>query len=153
MITNTSTSTETTFTRIVELLYEKRIKLSDFQRKLGIKSQIWNNWRIRGVPAKWHVQIAQELGVNLDWLAAGKGEKKTSRITQPTLVNPVPTGEAMEEKVARIIRYTRKVIEESGQTLTREKINTIYKSTISLGIDYDVSEKLIGQYIKDILEK
>lgn len=150
---NTNTSTETTFNRIIELLYEKRIKLSDFQRQLGIKSQIWNNWRIRGVPAKWHVQIAQELGVNLDWLATGKGEKKTLRANQPSLVSSALAGEPLEEKVARIIRYTRKIIEESGQTLMEEQIKYIYKSTICLVIDYDVSEKLISQYIKDILEK
>lgn len=150
---NTITTKETTFNRVVELLYENRIKLSDFQRKLGIKSQIWNNWRIRGVPAKWHVQIAQELGVDIDWLATGRGGKKTSRTNQPVLVNSLPSGEPMEEKIARIIRYARKVMEESGQTLTGEQIKSVYKSTICLGIDYDVSEKLISQYIKDILEK
>lgn len=150
---NTNTNTETTFNRVIDLLYENRIKLSDFQRQLGIKSQIWNNWRIRGVPAKWHVQIAQELEVNLDWLATGKGEKKTLRTNQPSFVSSALTGEPLEEKVARIIRYTRKIMEESGQTLMEEQIKYIYKSTICLVIDYDVSEKLISQYIKDILEK
>jgi len=63
------------FLRVTEILTEKGIRPPDFQRKIGIDSQNWTNWRIRGLPAARLFEIAAILEVDPNWLATGAGEK------------------------------------------------------------------------------
>ena len=78
------------FDRICAVLKEKGLENSEFQKKLGILSQHWNNWRSRGVPSKDHMRIADLLEVNFNWLVKGEGDKypKSLSITthEPTYV-------------------------------------------------------------------
>lgn len=68
--------------RIEQVLKEKGISNPEFQKKLGIQSQHWNNWKKRGVPYKMLFPIAEELGLNIDWLAHGKGKKYSDRLQE-----------------------------------------------------------------------
>ncbi len=81
--------------RIEGVLKEKNIEVSDFQKKLKILSQHWNNWKVRGVPATRIFPISSELGVATDWLATGKGEKYpiqhyTNYLSEPEAKGEVP---------------------------------------------------------------
>jgi phage repressor protein C with HTH and peptisase S24 domain len=71
----TENKNQSIFNRIEEILKEKGISNNEFQAKIGIQSQHWNNWKNRGVPSKSIIQIAETLGLNLEWLANGKGKK------------------------------------------------------------------------------
>lgn len=63
------------FQRMLEILSEKDIEPVKFQKKLGIGSQNWNNWRTRGLPSDKYFRISDLLGINSAWLATGNGEK------------------------------------------------------------------------------
>jgi hypothetical protein len=66
--------------RIEQVLNEKGIKNPEFQKLVGIQSQHWNNWKIRGVPSKMIFSVATALGLNAEWIATGKGEKYSMQI-------------------------------------------------------------------------
>jgi SOS-response transcriptional repressor LexA len=67
------------FQRMCEVLKEKGIDIPRFQATLGILSQHWTNWGHRGIPSKEHATIANSLGVHLEWLMRGTGEKYKSQ--------------------------------------------------------------------------
>lgn len=72
------------FRRLVQVLNEQGIKTPDFQRRLGIQSQDWTNWRNRGIPAKEIIRVSGMLGLYPDWLAIGKGEKYKTKDDEQT---------------------------------------------------------------------
>ncbi len=47
---------------------------ADFYQSFGIGSQVYNNWRKRGIPGKQLIKVARFMGVSSDWLATGHGE-------------------------------------------------------------------------------
>lgn len=54
---------------VIELILSERgIRIPDFQRKLNIQSQHWNNWKNRGIPSGRLFEIAGALGVSADEL-------------------------------------------------------------------------------------
>ena len=75
MFMNTNKQKQQIFERICATLADKGISKPAFQDSLGIKSQHWNNWKNRGVPAKDYARIADRLGVTIDWLSTGQGEQ------------------------------------------------------------------------------
>lgn len=70
--------------RIESVLREKGLSNVQFQKSLGIYSQIWNNWKNRGVPSKWLFPIADLLGVKTDWLAHEKGPRYADQVQKET---------------------------------------------------------------------
>ena len=56
------------FDRIINTLTDKNISIPCFQKRIGVISQNWTNWRNRGVPTKEYERIALELDLNLEWL-------------------------------------------------------------------------------------
>lgn len=65
--------------RIEQVLIEKNISKPTFQKKLGILSQHWNNWKLRGIPSDRIFFIASELNISADWIASGKGDKYANK--------------------------------------------------------------------------
>lgn len=67
------------FNRLAKTLIEQGISNPDFQKMMGIseftRSQTWDNWKNRGLPTKEYFKIADILGLYVEWLATGKGEK------------------------------------------------------------------------------
>jgi hypothetical protein len=63
------------FLRLESVLREKNITVPDFQATLNIGSQVWNNWKNRGLPPKEFIKLAVIIGVSTNWLATGAGEK------------------------------------------------------------------------------
>jgi hypothetical protein len=61
------------FDRIINTLTDKNISIPCFQKRIGVISQNWTNWRNRGVPTKEYERIALELDLNLEWLITGNG--------------------------------------------------------------------------------
>lgn len=61
------------FQRLEKVLREQEITNPEIQKKLGIKSQHWNNWRLRGIPANMIFIISDLLNLNAEWLAKGIG--------------------------------------------------------------------------------
>lgn len=70
------------FQRMITVLNENGIKKPEFQRTLKIESQDWNNWKNRGLPDKEFIRVSKLLGLNIDWLASGKGEKYSMKIDE-----------------------------------------------------------------------
>lgn len=63
------------FARMIQVLREKGIDNVDFQARLNVRSQHWTNWKNSGLPSSRHFAVADALGINIDWLVSGKGEK------------------------------------------------------------------------------
>lgn len=61
--------------RIELCLFENGITKPEFQKQLGILSQHWNNWKIRGIPSIRLFQIAENLGVTISYLYSGEEPK------------------------------------------------------------------------------
>jgi SOS-response transcriptional repressor LexA len=85
------TNNKDVFERLEAVLKEKNIRPLDFQRTLEIKSQHWNNWRTRGVPAKYHPLIARILNLNLNWLITEEGSKYIDQISYESKVVDGPS--------------------------------------------------------------
>ena len=63
------------FERLCSELKLRGIAVADFQKRLKVKSQHWNNWKTRGIPANRLFVVANELKINPSWLASGSGNK------------------------------------------------------------------------------
>jgi hypothetical protein len=61
--------------RVQLVMNEKGISTDRLYTLLGIYEQKWTGWKKRGIPADWHYSFAKTLGVNMEWLLAGDGEK------------------------------------------------------------------------------
>ena len=70
---------QTDIERLCTELKFRGIPVSQFQKQLNIKSQHWNNWRMRGIPSNRMFEIAKELNINPTWLASGEGSKITAQ--------------------------------------------------------------------------
>ncbi len=87
MFMNNYLKKQTIFERIQSILNEKGIEAVEFQRKIKLPSQQWTHWKNRGVPSKYHLQIAKELNVNVDWLVNGIGNKYIKEVDAIYAVN------------------------------------------------------------------
>lgn len=76
------------FLRIEEELETKKKHHHWFCLAIGCgenSSQHWTNWRRRGFPARLTPKAAKVLGVSLDWLLTGHGEKRGNVIEITTM--------------------------------------------------------------------
>lgn len=80
----------TAIQRIEQILAEKKIRNPEFQRRLSITSQCWNNWKRRGLPPKMIFKIAALLGINTDWIESGKGEKYSRNVCEAAEYGQMP---------------------------------------------------------------
>ncbi len=71
------------FDRINMIKEEKGMTDSEFQKSVGIISQDWTNWRIRGVPPKKIFLVARTHGFSSDWIFDGNGNKYSNNINKP----------------------------------------------------------------------
>jgi SOS-response transcriptional repressor LexA len=67
---------EMMFDRIEARLKEIGLTMPAFQNKLNIQSQHWSNWKRRGIPPARYGDIAKILGRSVEWLTAGKDDRK-----------------------------------------------------------------------------
>ncbi|MGZ8947847.1 MAG: helix-turn-helix domain-containing protein [Methylococcaceae bacterium] len=104
---NNQENTTAVINRIEQVLEEKGLTNPDFQEKLGIQSQHWNNWKNRGVPSKQLFVIAIALGVNTDWLATGKGNKYTGQ-------------DAANAETGLLSKNKAKILDEMRQLFSKE---------------------------------
>lgn len=61
-----------TIERLEAVLKSKKWKKNRFQVEMGITSQTYNNWRVRGIPATRIRDAAGVLGISRDWLETGQ---------------------------------------------------------------------------------
>jgi transcriptional regulator with XRE-family HTH domain len=87
-------------------------------------------------------QLAAALNVNTDWLATGKGDKNACTYADP-----------IHERVMQIMIAAKDAIDDSGKEFTKEQLQRIYKVCIDLGLESNVSNELIRQYIEEMSKK
>lgn len=63
------------FRRVEKHLKEQGIDAVEFQRKIGIDSQNWNNWKNRGLPTAEMPRVAEAAGLRLEYVITGKGDR------------------------------------------------------------------------------
>jgi SOS-response transcriptional repressor LexA len=63
------------FNRTLQLLREQEIDIVTFRSRIGASSQTWVNWGNDGLPYSKHFVVADSLGVNVEWLVKGTGDK------------------------------------------------------------------------------
>lgn len=61
--------------RIKDVLNEKGINDSQLRDGVGAYDQKWRNWKKRGIPGEYHYSVAKFLGIYMEWLIAGEGNK------------------------------------------------------------------------------
>ena len=61
--------------RIKQVMEEKKLTDENIYQLMGIYEQKWRKWKERGIPAEWHYSFAKALGLNLEWLVIGDGNK------------------------------------------------------------------------------
>lgn len=61
--------------RLREKLAKRHIKPTDFASRMGVSTQVLNNWFTRGVPGRQMQTVCSNLEVNYNWLETGVGEE------------------------------------------------------------------------------
>jgi len=65
--------------RVQLVLDERGITNERLYALLGIYEQKWTGWKRRGIPANWHYSFAKALGVSMEWLLVGEGQKVSKK--------------------------------------------------------------------------
>lgn len=116
--------------RILSILDEKSIRMSDLCKYLGINTSTMTNWKNRNTdpPAKYIIPICEFLNVDCEFLLSGTSHPKpSSRISKEDarwleLIHQLPA-EAQYEFRGELKGYLRRLREESADT------NKIMKKT------------------------
>ena len=73
-----------TIRRLESLFPDKGWKYkSDFYQSYGIGSQVYNNWRKRGIPWRHIFEVSRFMNVSPEWLVTGRGKKVVNNAVSP----------------------------------------------------------------------
>lgn len=109
--------------RILSILDEKSIKMSDLCRYLGINTSTMTNWKNRDTdpPAKYIIPICEFLDVDCEFLLSGHSHTKSSSTISRDdagwleLIHQLPV-EAQYEFRGELKGYLKRLREESATT-------------------------------------
>jgi hypothetical protein len=106
--------------RLEGILRDMLVDPPEFQKKYGIDSQTWNNWKNRGLPTKEFVRVSLAIGVNTDWLVTGKGQKNISYIKtdpEPVSISEQGSDYIYDNKETAILNYFKKLTIKQQQAI------------------------------------
>ncbi len=132
------------FDRIINTLTDKNISIPCFQKRIGVISQNWTNWRNRGVPTKEYERIALELDLNLEWLITGNGAQYCKDKPNP---NPNPnyldiTGLTLDQRTL-LIQIMNQF--QQGNAHQNNHLRDLDNIKVNYVTHYDYGESCVAQ--------
>lgn len=112
--------------KIESVLNEKGMKKSDLYKKLNVSSQVYNNWKKRGLPAKRANDVAKILQLDPVKLINGEIQRISESQAIYAVTPPGISSEGWDSLPfdAKILVYTAYEAARSG-SLSQEKINEL----------------------------
>ncbi len=107
--------------RLEATLKELGWSKSDFAERCGISTQLYNNWRTRGIAARSMKKAADTLGVSRDWLETGAG---SSSVQEPN-VEYLPGNTLNKSIMNDVIKVVTEELIMRGKTLPPEKMSEL----------------------------
>jgi len=144
-------------TRIEEVIKDNNLTMPAFQRRIGIESQHWNNWKNRGVPARRRGEISDVFGINSDWIRTGEGAKhkntESNNLQQDAHdESERPTPRSLEAaKLFCIIDAADQAMNDSGYHFTEEERLENYFEALDFAGRKHFSNELVKQYLAEMM--